>query len=106
MDLVLPAHHGELALSGADRLAHGGALGPLGPLGVEGPVELELAPRPLGQLLLPHDVKVVLPGRPSTLATLASCPPAPLATPGGGGARLAVAALARSGLLKRKAKTI
>ena len=104
MDLVLPADHGELALSGADRLAHGGALGPLGPLGVEGPVELELAPRPLGQLLLPHDVKVVLPGRPS-LATLASCPPAPLATPGGGGARLAVAALARSSLLK-KAKTI
>ena len=104
MDLVLPADHGELALSGADRLAHGGALGPLGPLGVEGPVELELAPRPLGQLLLPHDVKVVLPGRPS-LATLA-CPPAPLATPGGGGARLAVAALARSGLLKKKAKTI
>ena len=106
MDLVLPAHHGELALSGADRLAHGGALGPLGPLGVEGPVELELAPRPLGQLLLPHDVKVVLPGRPP-LATLASCPPAPLlATPGGGGAGLAVAALARSSLLKKKAKTI
>ena len=106
MDLVLPAHHGELALSGADRLAHGGALGPLGPLGVEGPVELELAPRPLGQLLLPHDVKVVLPGRPSLATTLASCPPAALATPGGGGARLAVAALARSSLLKKKAKTI
>ena len=104
MDLVLPADHGELALSGADRLAHGGALGPLGPLGVEGPVELELAPRPLGQLLFPHDVKVVLPGRPS-LGPLAPCPPAALATPGGCGARLAVAALARSSLLK-KAKTI
>ena len=105
MDLVLAADHGELAVSRPDRLAGVGALGPLGPLGVEGPVELELAPRPLGQLLLPHDVKVVLPGRPS-LATTLACPPAPLATPGGGGARLAVAALARSSLLKKKAKTI
>ena len=95
MDLVLSTHHGELALSGADCLAHGGALGPLGPLGVEGAVELELAPGPLGQLLLPHDVKVVLPGRPPPTPS----PAALLASPWGSGARLAIAALTRSGLL-------
>ena len=45
MDLVLPADHGELALSGADRLAHGGALGPLKRVQVLHGLRTEQGPR-------------------------------------------------------------
>ena len=45
VDLVLPAHHGELALSGADRLAHGGALGPLKRVQVLHGLRTEQGPR-------------------------------------------------------------